>query len=328
MITPTGREVVLYEFTGRADGGYPQAPLVRDASGNLYGTTFNGGTGKLCESLGCGTVFKLDTTETETVLYSFTGGADGSEPAAGLLLDAAGNLYGTTELGGADGAGTVFELSTTGKERVLYSFTGGADGGSPQAPLVHDASGNLCGTTYAGGNTSCLSNVGPGCGTVFKVTGVGNETVLYSFTGAPDGKWPSAGVTRDAEGNLFGTTQQGGTAQFGTVFELNTENAETVLHSFTDGPDGAVPYAGVILDAAGNLYGTASESEGNSMGTAFELDTTGVLTVLYTFGSEGNGRDGYGPAASLLLGPAGILYGTTGRGGAHNVGVVFEIIPQ
>jgi uncharacterized repeat protein (TIGR03803 family) len=329
MITPTGREVVLYEFTGGADGSEPYGGLVRDQAGNLYGTTFYGGTGKLCETLGCGTVFKLDTTQTETVLYSFTGGTDGAEPAAGLLLDASDNVYGTTEFGGAHDAGTVFEVSSSGKERVLYSFSGGVDGGYPQAVLVRDASGNLYGTTYIGGGTSCSMTLGSGCGTVFRVSGLGKETVLYSFAGGVDGKWPAAGVIRDAVGNLYGTTTSGGADGYGTVFKLDTSGGEMLIHSFADGTDGATPYGGVILDASGNLYGTASESNGaSSSGTAFKLDTSGVLTVLYSFGSKKNGRDGDTPADSLLLGPTGTLYGTTARGGAHAAGVVFEIIPQ
>jgi len=212
----TSKETVLYSFTGVPDGEEPDAGLVRDAQGNLYGTTYNGGASNL------GTVFELDTTGKETVLHSFTGtGGDGSEPYGGLVLDAQGNLYGTTSFGGASGDGTVFELDTAGKETVLYSFTGtGGDGAYPSG-LVRDAQGNLYGTTYGGGAS--------GFGTVFKLDTAGKETVLYSFTGTGgDGAYPSGLVrlVRDAQGNLYGTTYEGGDLACdapygcGTVFKL------------------------------------------------------------------------------------------------------------
>jgi uncharacterized repeat protein (TIGR03803 family) len=185
-----------------------------DAAGNLYGTTFGGGSGAQ------GTVFKIDTSNHETVLYSFTGGTDGGSPTAGLIRDTAGNLYSTTAGGGSGDQGTVFKLDTSNHETVLYSFTGGSDGGSPQGSLVRDAAGNLYGTTSQGG----IGCAPAGCGTVFKIDPSNNETTLYSFTGGSDGALSMAGLIMDQAGNLYGTAYQGGSdcaaPGCGTVFEF------------------------------------------------------------------------------------------------------------
>jgi len=301
----TYTESVLYSFTGSPDGAYPGGgSLVRDAQGNLYGTTEGGGPD------GLGTVFKVDTSGKETVLYSFTGtGGDGAGPYAGLVLDTQDNLYGTTQYGGANAWGTVFKVDTTGKETVLYSFTGtGGDGAGPTAGLVRDAQGNLYGTTGGGGAN--------GWGTVFKVDTTGKETVLYSFTGTGgDGAYPYAGLVRDAQGNLYGTTPGGGAYEYGTVFKVDTTGTETVLYSFTGtGGDGTRPYAGLVRDAQGNLYGTTAHSgNSNYYGTVFEVDTTGNETVLYSF--TGTGGDGAYPVAGLVMDAQGNLYGTTQFGG-------------
>ena len=172
----SGHETVLYSFTGGADGRMPLAGVVRDSSGNLYGTTVSGG------SAGAGVVYQVDTSGNETVLYSFTGGADGGSPQASIVRDAAGNLYGTATEGGVNNAGVVFKVDSTGHETVLYSFTGGADGGNPLAPLIRDSSGNLYGTTFSGGAARW--------GVVFKLSAGGQETVLYTFTGGLDGGNP------------------------------------------------------------------------------------------------------------------------------------------
>jgi uncharacterized repeat protein (TIGR03803 family) len=173
-LSPSGSETVLYSFTGGADGANPSAGLVRDAAGNLYGTTFLGGVESGSCGGSCGVVFKLSPTGSETVLHSFTGGADGANPSAGLIQDAAGNLYGTTFLGGVESdscggsCGVVFKLSPTGSETVLHSFTGGADGAGPYAGLIQDAAGNLYGTTSEGGANS-VCPLSPGCGVVFRL---------------------------------------------------------------------------------------------------------------------------------------------------------------
>ena len=323
-----GKEKVLYSFTGGTDGGIPSAGLIQDAAGFLYGTTGAGGNADN------GTVFRVDKTGKEKVLYMFTGGLDGDGPKGGLSRDAAGNLYGTTVGGGVSNWGTVFKLDTTGKETVLYSFTGGTDGGSPLTNLVRDAAGNLFGTTSSGGivNSSCN-----GCGTVFKVDPNGTETVVYAFRGPPDGASPFAGLIRDAQGNFYGTTFSGGSGPCfsnsgcGTVFKLDKTGKETVLYSFTGGSDGFNPVTRVLRDSSGNLYGTTFFGGGD--GTVFKLDPSGTLTVLHNFSG---GTDGGSPAGELLRDAAGNLYGTASSGGrllctggdTFGCGVVFKIAPN
>ena len=315
-----GKETVLYSFQGGTDGAMPSAGLVRDAAGNLYGTTTIGGAFY-------GTIFKFDTTGNETVLYSFTGFADGGRPQAGLVLDPAGNLYGTTFSGGASGFGTVFKLDTSGHETVQHSFSAtGGDGAYPYAGLVADTKGNLYGTTFGGGVY--------GAGTVFKVALNGDATTLYSFTGGKDGAGPVAGVIRDSAGNLYGTTLRGGDQSVmcdgyvgcGTVFELTESGTQIVLYRFTGGNDGANPAAGLIRDPAGTLYGTAQfggalPCSGLGCGTVFRLATSGKETVLHTFAG---GTDGSNPQAGLLR-EGGSLFGTTPLGGASNSGTLFKL---
>src|ERR1700691_419832 len=197
-------------------------------------------------------------TPGEVVLHSFAPDPPkGANPNAGLIRDAAGNLYGTAVQGGAWNQGVVYKVDPAGHQSVLYAFTGGADGGSPNAGVIRDTAGNLYGTTTYGGAAPGTT----GSGVVYKLNTAGQETVLYSFMGGTDGKWPFAGVILDSEGNLYGTTNSGGTAGSpcnsgcGVVYKLNASGQETVLYSFT-GTDGAGPYAGVIRDSAGTLYGT------------------------------------------------------------------------
>jgi uncharacterized repeat protein (TIGR03803 family) len=323
VITPSAEAhadatfTLIYSFKGSPDDGTGPTRLIRDGAGNFYGTTSGGGP------IGVGTVFKLDATGTETVLFNFTAGADGSKPFGTLVRDAAGNLYGTTYEGGGTGCasfgcGTVFKLDPSGHETVLYRFTGGADGRNPYAGLVRDPAGNLYGTTYYGGSSN---NCSPGCGTVFKLDTTGAETVLHSFTGAPDGNWPLARLIRDAAGNLYGTTHQGGAFLWGTVFKLDTTGTETVLHSFQGNPDGGSPVAGLIRDAAGNLYGTTLYGGAVGKGIVFKLDPTGKETVLHTF----TGAAGEWPTAGLIRDTAGNIYGTTPYGGRGFAGEVFKL---
>jgi len=203
-----GQESVLHSFScGGADGTSPLAGLVRDGRGNLYGTTGSGGASNH------GTVFKVDDAGTETVLYSFRGGADGQAPVARLVRDTVGNLYGTTASGGnhacQDGCGTVFKIHGH-KKTTLYTFTGGADGGIPKADLVLDAAGRLYGTTSTGGNLDTVDCNYTGCGVVFELAPGGKEKVLYTFSGQGDGKYPLAGLTFDPSQSLYGTTSSGG----------------------------------------------------------------------------------------------------------------------
>ena len=241
-----GNETILHKFTG-PDGANPEAAVIRDTAGNMYGTTWFGG------AFGQGTVFRIDAAGTETVLYSFSGTeGNNSVIPSGLVQDAAGNLYGSTYSGGltssnggpntcgAYGCGAIFKLDLTGKETVLYSFTGGTDGQGPRGGVNFDAAGNLYGTTYQGGVY--------GCGIVFKVDLTGKETVLYSFTGGADGGLPTAGVILDTNGNIYGTTSGGGIGSsappttvfqgWGIVFKIDTTGKETVLYSFTGGRTG------------------------------------------------------------------------------------------
>jgi uncharacterized repeat protein (TIGR03803 family) len=316
---------LLYPFNSSgnlSDGGWPEVGVTRDSAGNLYGTTFFGGAGTGCDIYfgGCGTVFKLDSSGTETVLHSFGGAGvnvnDGWNPTARLILDTAGNLYGTTAYGGAYGHGTVFEVDAAGKETIVHSFAGGRDGARPNAGLVLDAAGNFYGTTQYGGR-GCY---GQGCGTVFQISPNGVETVLYSFGDGEDGASPLGGVALDSSGNIYGTTWLGGIYSFGTVFRIDGHGNETVLHSFAGGSDGANPLTAPTLDAAGNLYGTTS-SGGAYFGTVYMVDTAGNESILHSFTG---GTDGAYPYAHLLMDAAGNLYGTASQGGCCGQGSVFE----
>jgi uncharacterized repeat protein (TIGR03803 family) len=264
-LRPSGKQTILHSFAGTPDGEDPRSVLVRDAAGDLYGTTQYGGT-----QGGFGTVFKLDTKGKLTLLHSFSGTPDGEDPYAGLLRDKAGNLYGTTQYGGSGGGyGTVFKLDAKSKLTQLHSFAGTPDGVNPVAGLWRDAAGNLYGTTYYGGTNG-------GYGTVFKLNGKGKLTLLHSFAGMPDGQNPHARLIRDSAGNFYGTTFYGGASGYGTVFKLDAAGTLTILHSFNDSPDGAHPIAGLILDKAGNLYGTTSDGGDLSCGfsgcgTVFKL---------------------------------------------------------
>ncbi len=326
LMSSTGaaaEEKVLHSFNSNGtDGIRPQAGLIFDAAGNLYGTTSTGGTSD------GGTAFELSPgaggTWTEKVLWSFGSGTDGANPIAGLVLDAAGNLYGTTYQGGTSSSGTVFELTPgaggTWTEHVLHNFGTGTDGVGPSARLIFDAAGNLYGTTYVGGTSSS--------GTAFELTPAGGgtwtERALHNFGSGTDGVAPQAGLIFDAAGNLYGTTNVGGTYNLGTVFELMPAGGgtwtETVAHSFGNGTDGVEPLATLILDGAGNLYGTTYLGGSYGGGTVFRLNAHGE-TLLYSF----SGTDGANPAAGLVLDAAGNLYGTTYQGGTSSDGTVFEI---
>jgi uncharacterized repeat protein (TIGR03803 family) len=261
-VDKSGNKTTLYAFTGGANGANPYCDLLLDSAGNLYGTTPGGGIGF---NTGFGVVFKLDPAGNETVLHSFSGPpADGEEPVAGVIQDPAGNLYGTTAYGGSFNQGTVFKLDPAGNETVLYSFSGGADGGVPSnGALARDPAGNLYGATVHGGSFNQ--------GTVFKLDPAGHQAVLHNFGGSGDGLTPIAGVTLDAAGSLYGTTCNGGSFGAGTVFKLDNTGAETLLYSLAPATDGACPQYNLILDAAGNLYGTATANGPAGGGTAFKV---------------------------------------------------------
>jgi uncharacterized repeat protein (TIGR03803 family) len=340
-------ESVLYSFCTQydcTDGSGPMAGLIFDQKGNLYGTAYAGGSGIHGAA---GAVFKLTPKGKETVLYSFcsqNGCTDGENPVAGLVSDQNGNLYGTTEYGGVD-YGVVFELTANGKYTVLHSFVG-SDGENPYGGLVFDQKGNLYGTTVNGGTY--------GKGVVFKLTPKGKETVLYSFCAqndCADGALPYAGLVLDQKGNLYGTTYSGGANssdacygyyeyECGVVFKLSPKGKETVLYSFcaqNGCTDGAHPYAGLVFDQKGNLYGTtwlggnnnACNTGGSGCGVVFKLSRKGTETVLYRFCAQDNCVDGSLPGAGLVLGTNGDLYGTTQLGGAPgDRGIVFKVSPE
>lgn len=350
-----------YDYNHPKDGDDPSGPLLFDPAGNLYGTTFRGGKYANPDTSG-GTVYQLTPDEngqwTQTVLHDFANGQDAAEPNGGVIADASGNLYGTSEIGGSltgqcasYGCGAVFELSpgSNGKwsETVLYAFTGAPDGISPYGGLVVDTAGNLYGTTIAGGAN--------GGGTVFEVSpgtdGQWTETVLYSFcalANCADGEFPFDGLVLDGAGNLYGTTDDGGVnadcsfgSTCGTVFEVSSSGGkwtESVLHSF-DNSDGAQPDAGVVFDAAGNLYGApllggGTGCGGMGCGTVIELQPAqnGAWSekTLHVF--QNGTKDGAGPYGGLVLDSAGSVYGVTEQGPGtacfgQGCGVVFQLTP-
>jgi uncharacterized repeat protein (TIGR03803 family) len=333
-LTPQGKRTVLYSFCAMnncTDGVTPMAGLVLDQKGNLYGTTYFGGTH------GLGVVFKLTQEGKETVLHSFCARdncTDGQGPLASPVFDQKRNLYGTTWSGGAYGYGTVFKVTPQGKETVVYSFCARGnriceDGARPLG-LVFDYKGNLYGTAAGGGTHDS--------GVVFKLTPEGKETVLYSFceqTDCTDGSRPDGAPVFDHTGNLYGTAD-GGTQGYGVVFKLTPEGNETVLYSFceqTDCTDGREPTDGVVFDHNGNLYGTTyagrtyDDCKGFGCGVVFKLTPKGKETVLYSFCAQNNCADGVGTRTRVLFDQKGNLYGTTIDGGVYGSGVVFKLTP-
>lgn len=332
-LTPSGTEEQLYPMTLCGNG--PVGGLLKIKK-NLYGTSYAGGS--CFGNDGSGSVFELVYSAKKKAysgktLFSFYGGLfgpDGERPEGTLIADQEGNLYGTTAYGG-NGNGTVYEVTPTGTETVLHTFSDDPDGSQPYGKLVWDGEGNLYGTTYYGGAYGEY-------GTVFKLTPDGTETVLYSFQGGDDGQWPSAGLTRDAKGNLYGTTE-------GTVFDITAAGGAEVLHRFCSQPnctDGAGPVSSLLRDGKGNLYGTTAQGGdggsgcgGFSCGTVFKLtyskkQKTYVEQVLYSFTG---GADGGNPYAGLVMDKAGNLYGTTEQGGdvslcyGRGCGTVFKLTP-
>ncbi len=337
----------LVRFAG-SNGCFPFAGVVFGPGGALYGTTIEGASGANCSG-GNGLVYSLRPQSnpcrsslcswTETLMYQFTGGSDGGSPGlGGLIFGPDGNIYGTASAGGAAGHGAVFKLTRSNggwAQSVLYSFTGGSDGATPQSGVVFDAAGNLYGTTSQGGNSGCQ---GAGCGTVYELSPSGSgwtERVLYTFLAGTDGSDPYGGLVFDTSGNLYGTTVVGGAAGGGTVFELSSAGGSwtfTLLHSFSG--DGG-PVSSLILDAAGNLYGTTDADGSQGAGSVFKL-TSGnggwTFTSLHDFSGY---SDGFFPVGSPVMDASGNLFGTAASGGDQMIqcqfeqtcGVVWEITP-
>jgi len=360
------KERVLHAFQAGSDGASVQSGVIADASGNLYGTTYDGGTGPcLLFQQGCGTVFEVSPPATkggswvETVLYSFQSGTDGAGPRGNLTLDKTGNLYGTTWEAGQNvtcpNCGTVFELvrpSTPGgnwTERVLHRFTGdfggGVDGASPNGGMIFDDNGILYGTSYGGGAQSS--------GTVFQLSppsvegGDWTESVVHSFDQPTNGSFPLSSLVMDKAGNLYGTTQSGGNSEgsgWGTVFKLsrpaNLGGAWnfSVLYRFKGPPaDAAAPASGLVFDELGNLFGTTASGGSNGCKYAGGVQPCGAVfrltpplwteTVLYNFAG---GNDGFDPVGGLAF-HNGVLYGTTVLGGgictSGGCGTIFRLTP-
>lgn len=325
---------VLHSFSG-TDGTSPAyGSLIRDATGNLYGTTYQGGVPDGCFGYGCGVAFKLDPAGNETVLHTFTNSSgDGWQPMGTLLKDSLGNLYGATVLGGANcgiaGCGTVYKLDVAGNETILYSFDFSVFGGGETNPenIIRDSVGNFYGVAVNGGATYPNYH-----GAVFKLDTSFNETVFHNFSG-PDGSTPYGALIMDSSGNFYGTAGAGGNLNgcsgngCGVVFKLDPSGNETVLHSFS-GNDGEFPNGGLVMDSAGNLYGTTVDGGSSGVGTVYKIDPSGNFSVLHNFSGQSDG--GY-PFGALVNDFQGNFYGTTQLGGSTNdcsgygCGVVFKI---
>lgn len=330
-LSSNGAETVLHSFAEGADGFGPVA-LVVDKKGNLWGTTDAGG-------IGGGVIFEINTKNKEKLIHTFEGSPDGCDAYGPMVADAAGDYFGTTSGCGKYNYGTVFKLPPGGNEGPVYAFRGGHDGLYPVAGLMIDAQGNLYGSTQYGGKTDACTNGFGGCGTIFKFSSKGKKTLLYQFKGPPkDGELPQGNLIADAAGNFYGTLAWGGrpgcTANegCGAVFELAPDGKETILHFFEGGArDGGNPAAGLISDAAGDLYGTTQYGGGRiscdgatGCGTVFEIAPDGTETILHKFKGS---ADGANPVGGLVADAAGHLYGTTYNGGAYGYGTIFEITP-
>lgn len=333
VLLPAQTFNVIYNFTGGQDGGGPETGLTLVGTGTLYGTTWHGGG----MNQG-GTAYRLKHVGSGWVLqplYAFAGDSDGCNSDSMLGFGPDGSLYGTTVYGGIVGCsgnsyGTVFNIRpqptpppsplTPWHETVIHTFNGSVDGAYPH-DLTFDAAGNIYGTTQQGAL---------GSGTVYrlrKVSGSWVEDILYRFTGASDGGQPKAGVIRDSNGNLYGTTPFGGGIGYGTVFQLTESGGNwtiSTLHNFGYDPDGGLAFGGLVSDLSGNLYGTTSTGGVGGGGTVFKLQRSGqswTFSVLYSFSGIGVP----GPQASLIMDSAGNLYGTTFNGGAYSKGSVFKL---
>jgi len=340
LMTPAPAQTyqVIHYFGGGESGANPWAGLVRDRAGNFYGTTPNGGNEY-------GDVFKLSKVGSNwllTPLHDFEGDTDGAGPYSSLVIGPDGNLYGATVAGGINDTccGTVFKLTPPATvckttlcpwtETILYRFQGGNDGQGVYGGITFDQAGNIYGTTTNGGGNGCT---GPGCGTVFKLTnsqGQWTESIIHRFDQAGDGIEPLATVTIDQAGNLYGTTAGGGSAGYGTVYELSPNGSgwtERVLYSFQNGADGRKPTGAVVFDAAGNLYSNTYNGGSGGGGTIFELTPSGnnwTFNLLYSFVTAFNNG---GPWATLVMDSAGSFYGTTYASG-HGDGSVFKLTPS
>lgn len=322
----------LHNFTGAPDGGDPWAGVAIGANGVVYGATLEGG-----RPAGYGTVYTLTPPAKncsspcvwkEDILYRFTNGSDGRDPYAGVVLDEAGNVYGSTANGGGGGVGAAFELSPVEgggwNFQVIHTFSQWQDGASPIDSLIFDSAGNLYGTGSFGGLPGC-GNLG--CGTVFELTPSSagwTGTAIYEFPNGKDGGQPAAGLVMDSAGNLYGVTQ--GYSVAGAVFTMTPSQGGWTYDLDYDLHNGAGPTHALARDQAGNLYGTTFFGGKYNKGVVFELSPTSngwVYRNIHDF----NGDDGENPSGGIVIDGSGNLFGTAYEGGAHGCGTVFEITP-
>jgi len=353
IASPAKTFTVVASFDGK-NGGLADVALVQGLNGNFYGTTYVGGAynnNQVCNGYGCGTVFEITAAGKLTTIHNFcskTNCADGALPNA-LVLATNGNFYGTTQNGGTNRGGTVFEVTPAGKLTTLYSFcalANCADGDGP-GPLVQATDGNLYGATVTGGILNGDAGCPFGCGTIFKITPKGALTTLYSFCPidgqCPDGQFPES-VTPASNGNFYGVTQSAGANGRGTVFEMTPQGDLNTLHSFCQQSacaDGEIPLGMLMQAANGKLYGTTQyggtghATYCNGCGTVYEITLAGKLTTVHNFCSQANCTDGSNPIAGLVQGTNGNFYGTTWTGGNASAGLcsgtgcgtVFEVTP-
>jgi uncharacterized repeat protein (TIGR03803 family) len=308
-ITPQGTLTILHSFNG-SDGAFATAELVQATDGTFYGTTETGGAQY------SGTVFKITPGGNLTTLHSFCtqpGCSDGYQPDAAVVQGNSGNLYGTTQIGGANGFGEVFRITPKGKLKTLYSFCAlpnCADGGYPNTALVRAANGNFYGTNST---------------TVFKITPTGVLTTLHTLSGT-DGGGIAVGLVQATDGNFYGTASAGGPngRNDGTVFKITPRGVLTTLYSFS-GPDGISPESGLVQATDGNLYGTTWLGGANNSGTIFKISLAGTLTTLYDFCAQPGCSDGARPSGRLFQATNGTLYGATWGGGTHDEGTIFSL---
>jgi uncharacterized repeat protein (TIGR03803 family) len=341
IATPAQTFTTLADFDGTNGGGPGYMALIQGTDGNLYGTTHNGGPNPDCYIDGCGTIFRISSEGTLTTVYDFCPEnpcADGTRPLAGLVQATNGSFYGTAYAGGANLLGTVYRITSGGTLTTLQSFFGITDGSYPEAGLVQAINGDFYGTTFEGGAS--------GDGTVYKITADGTLTTLHNFDGLGDGGYPTSGLVQATNGDLYGTTNDGGNGieSEGTVYKITLGGTLTTLYSFCSQPncaDGANPFAGLIQATDGNFYGITSGGGGTSnkcsggCGTVFKITPEGVLTTLYSFCSQAKCADGVSPVGGLVEATDGNFYGTTQQGGTNNTcvgfqgcGTIFEITPQ
>ncbi|HWA90053.1 MAG TPA: choice-of-anchor tandem repeat GloVer-containing protein [Rhizomicrobium sp.] len=323
---------VLHAFKGGKDGGEPESGLVADGQGNFYGTTRQGGKGECHDFFGnvagCGTVFKITAAGKKVMLYTFKGKKDGGAPVGTLAVGADGSVYGATQSGGifcpqqTDGCGTVFKIGPDGKQTTLHRFQAGTDGATPRAGVILGGDGNIYGTTYSGGSDNCTG----GCGTVFKLTPSGEETILHRFDGGTDGLSPWGEMVFDDSGNLYGTTSSGGSSECtfscGTLFKIKPNGTKVILHNFgADVEDGSDPMGGLTFDDKGTLWGTTLQGGDHVRGTLYKMTRNGKVSVAWAFGAF---EDGAFPSSGVVFDGLGNLYGALPTDGSGGPGMIFK----